>query len=81
MFEAEAKTTKLEREAQEKDEKMLQFSKQINDLTNEKEELMKESEKRLNGIKEYMKLNLQEQFAVYKITDGEILKEMLDDDP
>ena len=60
---------------------MLQFSKQINDLTNEKEELMKESEKRLNGIKEYMKLNLQEQFAVYKITDGEILKEMLDDDP
>ena len=42
---------------------------------------MKESEKRLNGIKEYMKLNLQEQFAVYKITDGEILKEMLDDDP
>ena len=58
VFEAEAKTTKLEREAQEKDEKMLQFSKQINDLTNEKEELMKESEKRLNGIKEYMKLNL-----------------------
>ena len=38
-FEAEAKTTKLERESQEKDDKLLEFSEKVNTLIAEKDEI------------------------------------------